>query len=149
MDSVFELSSQTIKSLNDAVKREKSPVLLALLIELCSISGLLFQLKRLSQEAKSPREWGETVSMLCKVTGPFEKLKSYLELLNSKYSPKLASRPAEHNLRTSSELVQIKSSIQRQKTIFAYALQNDPKCVVSQNLHTLTHVDKGAIPSYE
>lgn len=64
LDSVFELSSQTIKSLNDAVKREKSPVLLALLIELCSISGLLFQLKRLSQEAKSPREWGETVSAL-------------------------------------------------------------------------------------
>ncbi len=152
-DSVVQRTTQTVKSLNDAVKSEKNPVLFSLLVELCSISGVFFQLKQLNQEAKFQGQWRDILGMLCEGAGPVEQFKSNLELLHSRYyTSKTPSGPAKNNLRPSSgtiDVAKIKISIERQKEIFAHALRNDVKCVVTPKNHTLTHVDKGPISSYE
>ena len=83
LDSVLQLTTQVVNGLNHAMKSGKDSVLWALLIELCSISGILFHLQQLVRDEMSKHEWMATVTTLCAPFGPLEQFKANLELLAS------------------------------------------------------------------
>ena len=128
LDSVLQLTTQVVNGLNHAIKSGKDSVLWALLIELCSISGILFHLQQLVQDEKSKNEWMATVKTLCAPYGPLENFKANLELLASKFAPNISLNAIRGILRLASghvNFVEVKIAIEKQRVIFNVALQND------------------------
>lgn len=132
LDSVLQLTTQTVKSLNKISKIEKNSFIWTIIIELCSISGILFQLKQLIQDRTSKHQRRSTTKMLCANLGPLEQYETNLELLASKYAPNVSLKAAGKTSRALEgkiNAVEIKTTIERQKAVFVAALKNDSKCV--------------------
>ena len=69
-----------------------------------------------------------------------------LELLGSIYAPSTPSTEINENFRPSDRrfnVAGIKISIERQKAVIDYALQNDPKGVVPHKIHILINMGQG------
>jgi hypothetical protein len=99
-----------------------------LLQEVNTIRGLLLQLNDLKREVEYDNTWAQAFQILFVPSGPLDQLKRALERLRSKLGP----CPEKGRFRQiilwpfqKSEVVEILSEIERLKSYFLFALQND------------------------
>jgi hypothetical protein len=112
-----------IKYLNDVkdASKERNRILL----EISSITGILFSLKDL---AALDVKWLNTVKALAVPNGPLEMFQTALETLVKKLEPAVGVKGIQKTLAWSFERREVKNAlaiIERQKTVFILALQND------------------------
>lgn len=96
-----------------------------ILLEVSSVSDLLYQLKEGTEEEEISFR---TVRSLCVPEGPLEQFKASLETLVSKLKPVAGWRKAGKALTwpfRSEEINNILGTIERQKALFGLALEND------------------------
>jgi hypothetical protein len=95
-----------------------------ILDELSSTHYLLFLLK----DKAEAKEWGDTIKSLAIPKGPLEQFKDALERLASKLAPAEGLKKVGRALTwpfQKDDVKYILSTIERQKSLFSLALQND------------------------
>ena len=132
IDEVLYVATSVVINLNEMAKIENTPFLLALLSQLCSVTGILFQLKEVSQNEISEDAWNVKMATLCAPSGLLQDLASKLETLALRLASGLSSsrhvgRPGP--LIRDLDLTEINSSFETPKTILLYALLNEPRSV--------------------
>ncbi len=96
-----------------------------LLLEISSSTGILFTLKDL---AALDAKWLNTVKALGTPNGPLEAFQRALETLAAKLKPAIGLKKVGKSLAWSFQKAEVKdalATIERQKTVFILALQND------------------------
>jgi hypothetical protein len=124
--AVLQLSGTVIEYLNDV--KGASEDRYRLLNEVTSISGLLYFLKDRATQSQYGDSWSMTLASLNTPQGPLEQFKSALERLALKLAPvegwmrvgKALAWPFRKE-----EIKEIFSAIERHKSLFNLALQND------------------------
>lgn len=99
-----------------------------ILLEVRSVSGLLYQLKEILDNAEDDELSFRTLKSLSAPEGPLEQFKASLEILALKLKPVAGWRKARKALAwpfRKEEIEDILRSIERQKTLFGLALEND------------------------
>ena len=134
INEVFHLATSVVKYLKETAKIENTPFLLVLLSQLCSITGIVFQLKEISQNETSEDAWNVKIATLCAPSGLLQNLALELRKLALKFAPGLSSsrhagRPEPLDLDI--DFTKIYSSFETPKTILLYALLNEPRFVRS------------------
>ena len=102
-----------------------------LLSEVCNVSGMLYILEDQASHAKQGDGWSLTFLLLNGPNGPVEQFKTALERLEKKLEPdkglgkvfKAIAWPFQKE-----EITEILNVIERQKTLFNLARQNDHMC---------------------
>ena len=102
-----------------------------LLSELCNVSGMLYILEDQASQAKQGDAWSSTLLSLDGPNGPIQQFKTALERLEEKLTRveglrkivKAVAWPFQKE-----EITEILNVIERQKTLFNLALQNDHMC---------------------
>lgn len=124
--AVLQLTESVVKYLNDA--KDASKDCNKFLIEISTVNGLLFSLKDLVGRAELGETWLATTRSLGVPTGPLAQFKSALELLATHLEPVVGLKKAGKALTwpfKKGEVIDILNTIERQKTLFVLALQND------------------------
>jgi hypothetical protein len=124
--AVLQLTSTVVQYLNDA--KDASGDRQRLLGEVASASGLLYCLKDLGERAKWSQNWFLTVMSLNVPNGPLEQFQRALERIEVKLQPAGGLKKAGKVLIwpfQKGEIKEILQTIERQKTLFNLALQND------------------------
>jgi hypothetical protein len=124
--AVLQLSGTIIQYLNDV--KGASEDRYRLLNEVASISGLLYFLKDRATQSQYGDSWSMTLASLNTPQGPLEQFKSALERLALKLAPVEGWRRAGKALAwpfRKEEIKEILSTIERHKSLFNLALQND------------------------
>lgn len=124
--ALLQISMSAVSYLNDVKDgpQEKK----RLLLELSSVSGLLYTLKDQASRADAGEEYLDNIKCLDVPNGPLAQFKSALERLTTKLQPgvgwkrvgKALAWPFERE-----EIVDILGTIERSKTYFSLALQGD------------------------
>lgn len=99
-----------------------------ILLEVRSVSGLLYQLKEILDNADEDELSFRTIKSLSAPEGPLEQFKASLEVLALKLKPVAGWRKAGKALTwpfQKEEISDILGTIERQKTLFGLALEND------------------------
>ena len=99
-----------------------------ILLELSTIAGFLSSLKELISKAESQDVWLDTVRSLDLPKGPMAQYALSLEQLERKLKPLAGWKKAGKAVRwpfEKNEILEILASIERQKTLFILALEND------------------------
>lgn len=99
-----------------------------LLCEIASVSGLLSILKDQAQQAESTDPWRTTIACLDVPRGPLEQFKVALEQLASRLAPTKGLENIGKTLTwpfQKQEVKEILNTIERLKSLFALALDND------------------------
>ncbi len=99
-----------------------------ILLEVRSVSGLLYQLKEILDNAEEEELSFRTIKSLSAPEGPLEQFKASLEVLALKLKPVAGWRKAGKALTwpfQKEEISDILGTIERQKTLFGLALEND------------------------
>lgn len=123
--SLLQLTSTVIQyvvEIGDASEDRRK-----LLSELSSVSGFLYVLKELSERCKWTDSWYTTIGALNVKDGPLEQFKRNIEHLASMLSTN-RSMKAQRVITwpfKKGEIKEILQSIERQKSLFMLALQND------------------------
>jgi hypothetical protein len=102
-----------------------------MLAEISSTSGVLFLLKDLAERAQWEDGWSVTIKSLNLPGGPLDKFKMTLNKLASKLKPVEGAKKLGKALIWSfqkGEINEILDALERQKTLFNLALQNDHMC---------------------
>lgn len=102
-----------------------------ILLELCNVSGTLYILEEQASQAQQGDAWSSTLLSLNQSNGPIEQFKTALERLESKLTPAKGWRKVGKAIAwpfQKEEIKEILNVIERQKTFFNLALQNDHKC---------------------
>ena len=102
-----------------------------LLSEVCNVSGMLYILEDQASQAKQGDGWSSTFLSLNGPNGPIKQFKTALERLEEKLKPverlgkvvKAVAWPFQKD-----EIIEILNFIERQKTLFILARQNDHMC---------------------
>jgi hypothetical protein len=121
--TLIQLSTATIKCLRGV--RDAPDDIKTLMIEVSQIKGLLSELQNLSEPDESSLG---AVQSLGTPGGPLEQYRSLLERLENKLSAFIGTNKARMVLAwpfQKGEIKEILCTIERQKTIFSLALQND------------------------
>ena len=145
-DSALNLSTRTVKSLNNAVKRDKNPLLWDLISEISNASGILYQLSHLVRDGTL--FWAATVWTLCATSGPIEGFTANMELLISKFSPISGLKALGAIVKPSTEeldVADIQRATGRQNVVFLTALQNDHVCVFRFSSMSCAHRTQGFV----
>ena len=124
--AVLQLSGTVIQYLNNV--KGASEDRQRLLNEVTSISGLLYFLKDRATQSQYGGSWSMTLASLNTPKGPLEQFKSALERLTLKLAPVEGWRKAGKALTwpfQKEEIKEILSTIERHKSLFNLALQND------------------------
>jgi hypothetical protein len=124
--AVLQLSGTVIGYLNDV--KGASEDRHRLLNEVTSISGLLYFLKDRAAQSQYGDSWSMTLASLNTPKGPLEQFKSALERLTLKLAPVEGWRKAGKALAwpfQKEEIKEILGAIERHKSLFNLALQND------------------------
>lgn len=124
--AVLQLSGTVIEYLNDV--KGASEDRYRLLNEVTSISGLLYFLKDRATQSQYGDSWSTTLASLNTPKGPLEQFKSALERLTLKLAPVEGWRKGGKALAwpfRKEEIKEILSAIERHKSLFSLALQND------------------------
>ena len=132
VDEVLHLATSAVEYLNEMAKTRNTPFLLALLSQLCSVTGIVLQLKDASQNETSEDPWNVKMATLCAPSGLLQILASKLRILALQLAQGLSSsRQAglPGPLFRDIDLTEIKSSFETPKTILLNALLNEPRCV--------------------
>ena len=117
--SILQFSSAVIQYLVDVKNASKDRQ--KLILEIGSVTGLLFLLQDLAERAQWADPWLASIRALGVPHGPLAQFKGAMERLASKL--RLGNRwawPFEKK-----EIDNVLQTIERQKTLFALALQND------------------------
>lgn len=99
-----------------------------ILLELCNVSDTLSILEEQAQQGDA---WSSTLLSLNQPNGPIEQFKTALERLESKLTPAEGWRKVGKAIIwpfQKEEIKEILNVIERQKTFFNLAQQNDHKC---------------------
>lgn len=99
-----------------------------ILLEISSVNGFLSSLKELIMRAESQSIWLETVKSLDSPTGPISQYETSLKRLELKLKPVIGWKKAGKAVRwpfEKAEILEILGNIERQKTFFILALEND------------------------
>ena len=124
--AILQLSSTIVQYVSQARTANKERG--KLLAELASASAILELLKDLAEQAQWEEAWTLTIVSLAAPRGPLNQFKQALEHLASKIKPATGIRETVNALSWPFERGEIKdilSSIERQKSLFGIALQND------------------------
>ena len=132
IDEILHLVTLTVNYLNQVARIENTPLLLALLSQLCSVSGIVLQLKNLSQNENAEFSWSLKMGALCVPSGPLQdlvlELRTFARRLSRCFS-RIRQLEASGPLIRNIDVTKLKSSFETQKTILLYALQNEPRYV--------------------
>jgi hypothetical protein len=117
-----------------------------ILKEITSASGLLYRLQEYGEQAIRGDSWSLTLQSLNVRDGPLEQFKTALEKLISKLAPaeglkkigKASTWPFQEK-----EVKDILNTIERQKSLFSLALQNDHMSVSIDAYSWMNGVDYG------
>ena len=128
IDEVLHLGTSAIKYLSEMAKIENTPFLLVLLSQLCSVTGIVFQLKEFSQNETSE----DVLATLCAPSGLLQNLALKLRTLAEKFAQSFsnsrdAKRPGPLNLDI--DFTETYSSFETPKKILLYTLLNEPRFV--------------------
>ncbi len=105
-----------------------------ILMELCSVNGTLYILEEQASQAQQGDGWSSTLLSLNNPNGPIEHFKRALGLLENKLAPAEGWRKVGKAITwpfQKEEIKEILNVIERQKTCFNLARQNDHMCDVS------------------
>ena len=125
LNTLIELTGTVIGYINDTkgASEDRKKVF----DELSSTHYLLFLLKDRAEAS----EWADTLKSLDMPNGPFEQFKSALELLTSKLKPAKGLEKVGKALTWSFQKAEVKDilfTIERLKSLFSIARQNDHMC---------------------
>jgi hypothetical protein len=129
--AVIQLSGTVIEYLNGV--KAASEDRQRLLNEVTSISGFLYFLKDRAEQSQQGNSWSSTLKSLNGPKGPLEQFKIALERLTSKLAPVVGLRKAGKAITwpfQKEEIKELLATIERQKSLFSLALQNDHMCVL-------------------
>jgi hypothetical protein len=128
--AVLQLSGKLIEYLNSV--KGASEDRQRLLNEITSISGLLYFLKDRAAQSQSGDSWSSTLKSLSRPKGALEQFKFALQRLTLKLAPVVGWWNAGNAVAWPFQKVEVKeilASIERYKSLFSLALQNDHMCV--------------------
>lgn len=124
--AVLQLTGTVVQYLNDVKEAPKDRQ--RILGELSVASGILYLLRDLAERPQYGDAWSVTVRSLNVPNGPLDQFKLALELLTSKLAPVEGLKKMRKALTwpfQKAEIQSVISMIERQKSIFNLALQND------------------------
>jgi len=102
-----------------------------ILLELCTVNGTLYILEEQASQAQQSDAWSSTLLSLNQSNGPIEQYQTALKRLESKLAPAKDWRKVGKAIVwpfQKEEIKEILSVIERQKTFFNLAQQNDHMC---------------------
>jgi hypothetical protein len=124
--ALLQLTSNVVQYINSV--KDASKERFRIRDEISSASFLLYMLNDRIQQAHSGKLWLSTVQSLDMPKGPLKQFKGALEQLASRLEPskgvKKVGRALTWPFKTE-EIKEILSTIERQKSLFDLALQND------------------------
>jgi len=94
-----------------------------LIIDICSIIGILFHLEQLVRNAASDDRWIATKRMLSTWPGPLEQYTTNLGLLPTTYAPNVRQKVVSEALRPRDwkvDIVELKITIERHKLVLVH-----------------------------
>ncbi len=121
--STLQLANQTVQSLRDLNMITKKGLLSTLIIDICSIIGILFHLEQLVRNAASDDRWIATKRMLSTWPGPLEQYTTNLGLLPTTYAPNVRQKVVSEALRPRDwkvDIVELKITIERHKLVLVH-----------------------------
>ena len=124
--AILQLTGTVVQYLNDAAQAAGDRQ--RILLEITSVSGILTVLKDLAERPQYGDSWSTTIRSLNVPNGPLEQFRRALERLASKLEPVHGLKKVERSLAwpfQKGEVSEILGAIERQKTLFNLALQND------------------------
>jgi hypothetical protein len=124
--AVLQLTGTVVQYLNDVKEAPKDRQ--RILSELSVASGILYLLRDLAERPQYGDAWSVTIRSLNVPNGPLDQFKLALELLTSKLAPVNGLKKMRKALAwpfQKAEIQSVISMIERQKSIFNLALQND------------------------
>lgn len=124
--ALLQLTGNIIQYLNQV--RGASEDCRRVIMEVTSVSGFLYMLKDSAERFGSDSSSLTAIASLAVPSGPFDQFKATLEQLVSKLAPVQGLKKAGKALAwpfQQGEIREILSRIERQKSMFALALQND------------------------
>lgn len=136
--AILQLTGTVVQYLNDVNGASEDRQ--RILTEISSTSGVLFLLKDLAERAGWEDCWSVTIKSLNVPGGPLEKFKTMLQLLALKLKPVEGVKKVGKALIwpfQKGEINEILNTMERQKTLFNLALQND-HMYVTQRIHSVT-----------
>lgn len=124
--ALLQLTGTVVQYLNSV--RGASEDRQKILLEISSVSGLLYRLGDLAEQIEGGDSWYKTLKSLAVPQGPLEQFKTVLEILAAKLKPVDGWKKAGSALKwpfQKGEIKDLVSTIERQKTLFGLALQSD------------------------
>ena len=124
--AVIQLAGTVVKYLNDVKTAAQDHQ--RILSELSSTSGVLVLLKDLAERSQCGDAWSLTIKSLNVPNGPLEQFKTALEHLALKLAPAIGLKKVGKALAwpfQKAEIQDILNMIERQRSLFNLALQND------------------------
>ena len=124
--AVLQLARCVVKFLSDL--RDASAASNRILVEISSITGLLSTIEDLAHEAESGEVWLATVALLNAPNGPLAQFASALTRVRTRLEPIVGLRRAGRAIvwpLSKGEVTDILGAIERQKTLFIVAMEND------------------------
>lgn len=123
--AVLQLSGNVISYLNDVKDAPKESN--SILLEVSSVTGLLYTLRNLIDTDKGDG-YLDVVRSLAVPSGPLDQFKAVLEQLSKQLQPVTGVRKAARVFKwpfKKEEVKELLATIERQKTLFSLAIQND------------------------
>ena len=124
--TILQLSQLVTQTLIDLTSASEDR--LRLLYEVIGVSSLLSILKDHAQRVESTDKWRSTIMSLALPKGPLEQFKKALEQVAFKLVPVKGLKKIGKNLIwpfQKTEVLEILNTIERQKSLFALAVEND------------------------
>ena len=124
--TILELSGHVLDYLHKVKDASKDSE--RIVLELCNLNGFLASLKELLARADSKETWLATVRSLAVPKGPIAQYEDALKRLASKLEPVVGLKKAGKAMRwpfEKKEVLHTLNNLERQKTMFMLALQND------------------------
>lgn len=131
--TVVDLTTAAIQCIRDVAHAPKECT--EILTEVCATSGILYALRDNVSQARDDQTWMATIQWLGVSNGPLARLQVALECLLSRVGPTNGLKKAGRVLMwpfKKEEAKDILTSIERQKSLFILALQNDNLYVITQ-----------------
>ena len=124
--AILQISASVVSVLNDVKNASRDST--RILVEISGVQGILSTLRDLVASAESTETWLSTMRSLDGPNGPLTQFRVALEQLAADLKPLIGLKKAGRALIwpfKKKDVAQILGSIERQKTLFILALQND------------------------
>ena len=132
LDEVLSFATSAVGYVNTMAKVQNTPLLQDLLSHLCSISGILLQLKILSLNETWADQQSVAMATLCSPSGPLPNLVLKLRELRwrlDRWRCDICQTEGPGPLIRDINLTEVTSCFEPHKKILLFALQNEPRYV--------------------